>query len=124
MIVKNIGKKTIGFGTLVLPPDAKDVLPDGFGKEHPTVSFYFKKGWIEEVDGGGIDNPLHDLTAQSIQLPADPPGGDNGGGNKSVDRMSLEELKTLASEMGIEVLESDTRKPLIEKIKAGGVLRP
>lgn len=38
--------------------------------------------------------------------------------NKNVDRLTLDELKILAAEMTLEIVETDTRKTLIDKIKA------
>jgi hypothetical protein len=96
MLIKNIGKKCIGFGALVLTPDAVGALPGGYSLDHPTVKFYLEKGWIAPVKGGGPG-------------PAEQKA-------RAVSKMSLEPLREEATALGIEWTEDDTKPVLRQKI--------
>ena len=68
MLIKNISKKSIGFGRLVVAPDETVKLPKGFDRNHPVVSWYIKQGFIAEV------NSLPDIP-DTAQVPVNEPGG-------------------------------------------------
>ena len=68
MLIKNISKKPIGFGKLVVMPDNTEALPKGFDRNHPVVSWYIKQGFIAEVNSLP-DNP------DTAQVPVNEPGG-------------------------------------------------
>ena len=126
MLVKNTGQKTIGFGALVLPPDAVDTLPTGFDAKHPTVQFYLSKGWLTEVKE-------KDNTPPPANLPQDPPpelteeqkaaaetaaqkAAEIDAKLKAIARMTLEQLRVEATNLGVEWIGTDTRAVLIQKI--------
>ena len=76
MLVKNTGKKCLGFGALALLPDATGELPEGYGADHPVVKFYLGKKWLVEVKGKGGQKPAADLPPNDPPPnipPADPP---------------------------------------------------
>jgi hypothetical protein len=134
MKVKNLTAKPIGFGAVVLLPDQTAELPKGFGVDHPTTKYYISRNWLKVV---GEKNPAANKGGESVDVNAkintgepDPNADDNdeddddeGDGEKNpaakpVDRLNLEELKALATELGIEFAEGVTRKVLIDAIKA------
>lgn len=81
---------------------------------------------VDDGDGEGDDNELSDSTDNDDDnVDGDSEDGETNGtgsisslANKNVDRLTLDELKTLAAEMKLEVVASDIRKTLIDKIKA------
>lgn len=122
MKVKNLTVKPIGFGSTIILPDDVGTLPQDYGKDHPTVKYYFSRKWIEEVGGtsgstetpsGGVsvDVGINDGTdGEKVNAPA----------SKPIDRMNKEELQALAFERGVEFTEADTKAMLIDKIRAAG----
>ena len=108
MIVKNTGKKTIGFGELVLPPDAESALPEGYGPDHPTVVFYVNKKWLTEISVPGSG-------AGSASGPAMMPAGITTK-IRGLGKMNLDPLRTEASALGVEWAEDDTKATLVQKI--------
>jgi hypothetical protein len=140
MFVKNTGKKTIGFGSYVLTPDAVGELPVGYGPEHPTVAFYLSKGWltsVELVDGvaSQVPQPSPDPLTPSDQLElteeekaealalvnkvriaAFGNPEDVTAKIKSLDRMNLDPLRYEAAALSVEWSELDTKAVLIKKI--------
>ena len=116
MRVKNNYTSHIGFGKMAMMPGAIEELPEGFDKNHPVVSFFLKKGWIEEV--GEAEEP-----------PKDPPKPvDEDGENaellakasgveiKAVARLKLAELQDKCADLEIEFDAADTRAILFDKI--------
>ena len=105
MLVKNTGKKCIGFGSLILTPDAVGELPEGYSAEHPTVKFYIDKKWLEEVK--------EDSTA-----PITPPDENKSADAKikSLNRLNLELLRNEADTLGIEWADDNTKAQIIAKI--------
>ena len=93
MKIKNKHLGTIGFGDVCVLPDEIKELPKAYAKDHPIVTFYVQKGWIEIVEFEAIPT-------------------------KSLDRMTKEELQARAAELCIDFAETDVRQTLIDKIKA------
>jgi hypothetical protein len=120
MKIKNNYTSRLGFGAArILPGETVDTssLPKGYNENHPLIKFYISNGWLKAV--GDPDEKTKNTSAVDVNVSVN--GGENGennGGGKSVDRMNLEELKALSADMGLQVEETDTRKILIEKIKA------
>lgn len=125
MKVKNLTVKPMGFGATIILPDEVGTLPQGYGKDHPTVKYYLSRNWIKVV-GGANENgnggaPAGVNVGVNINSNANDPGApaENAGGQgKPIDRMNKEELQALAFERGVEFAETDTKAMLIEKIKA------
>lgn len=115
MKVKNLTVKPIGFGSTIILPDDTGVLPQGYGKDHPTVKYYLSRNWIKEV--GNADKSGAAAAAVNVGVGIST-AGESGGQSKSIDRMNKEELQALAFERGVEFTDADTRNMLIEKIKA------
>lgn len=108
MFVKNTSPKIIGFGEMVLLPGAVDNLPSGFGEDHPTIKFYFAKGWLKKelitsAEGKAGQEPKAQQSELDLKL-------------KAIARMNREALRGEATALGIEFAEADTNKMLIEKI--------
>ncbi len=129
MKVKNLTVKPMGFGATIILPDEVGTLPQGYGKDHPTVKYYLSRNWIKVVGGtndngnGGAPAAVNvgvniNNAANEPGAPAESTGGNNGGQNKPIDRMNKEELQALAFERGVEFAETDTKAMLIEKIRA------
>lgn len=128
MKVKNLTVKPMGFGATIILPDEVGTLPQGYGKDHPTVKYYLSRNWIKVVDGanegGNGGAPAGVNVGVNINNNAnnanDPgaPAENAGGQGKPIDRMNKEELQALAFERGIEFVETDTKAMLIEKIRA------
>ena len=128
MLVKNAGKKTIGFGALVLPPDAVDTLPEGYGADHPTVKFYLAKKWLVEVKGGKAPTdetppPItppeltpEQIAAKQAEEAVAAKRAEIDAKIKSIGRMNLEPLRGEAFALGIEWTEDDTKATLVQKI--------
>jgi hypothetical protein len=117
MKVKNCHTTSIGFGTLSVLPDTVAELPREFTADHPVIKFYIGKKWIEIIGGA----PAKKAAAKSVNVGVDISGAGETKQTaeaKSVDKMKLEELRSAASELGIEYGEDDTRQVLIDKIKA------
>ena len=106
MFVKNSSKKVMGFGKTVILPGESGELPEGFDESHPTVNFYFAKGWLEKA---GRENATADAPAESTPADADAE-------IKQLARMNLEPLREKAAELGLEWSESDTRAKLVALI--------
>lgn len=127
MKVKNLTVKPMGFGATIILPDEVGTLPQGYGKDHPTVKYYLSRNWIKVVDGvngnGGAPAAVNvgvniNTNPNEPGAPAESTGGDNGGQNKPIDRMNKEELQALAFARGVEFVDTDTKVMLIEKIRA------
>ena len=126
MLVKNTGKKCIGFGALVLLPDAVDTLPDGYGPEHPVVKFFISKKWLTVIKGKTAPAPA-DPPPQNPP-PVDPfsvPTEEEAEAArkagiaakiKEVGKMNLEPLRVEATALGIEWTAADTKAVLAKKI--------
>ncbi len=122
MKVKNLTVKPMGFGATIILPDEVGTLPQGYGKDHPTVKYYLSRNWIKVV--GGADGNGGASAAVNVGVginstdgaPADSTG--NNGQNKPIDKMNKEELQALAFERGVEFVETDTKAMLVEKIRA------
>jgi len=117
MRVKNTGKKVIGFGSLVLPPDDVAELPEGYGPSHPTVRFYIDKGWLAPcgeavpVDSADAKVDLADVAGNSAQKEANVEEK-----IKSLSQMNLEQLRGEAFALGVDCTETDTKKAIAQKI--------
>ena len=117
MIVKNTGPKVLGFGKTMLLPGATGELPEGYGKSHPVVAYYFRKGWLEgdaaggapEGDAAGGAGPGIELQNKSEDLEKE---------LKAVKNMNKAALQAKAAELGIVIFDTDTNSALIEKIAA------
>ena len=139
MLVKNTGQKAIGFGTLVLPPDAVNTLPEGYGPEHPTVKFYLSKKWLVEVtDEVSAKEPEHvpGMTEEEKVIPEsaqnEPPDlteeekaemeaaaqkkAEINAKINAIGRMNLEQLRTEATSLGLEWAVNDTKSVIQQKI--------
>jgi len=134
MQVKNTGKKCIGFGTVVLAPDAVGTLPDGYGADHPTVKYLMDKKWLTPVKGGKAapandpppqtppaNDPPPELTEEEKAAKAAEDAENEWKAGiaakiKEVGKMNLEPLRGEAFALGIEWVESDTKAILVQKI--------
>ena len=65
MILKNKTKRSFGFGSQTLPPEASDEFPDSFST-HPVVKALVARGELEIIDETIKDDDVP---------PADPPAG-------------------------------------------------
>ena len=122
MKVKNLTVKPMGFGATIILPDEVGTLPQGYGKDHPTVKYYISRNWIKVVgsadENGGASAAVNVGVGISSTdgAPADSTGSNRQ--NKPIDRMNKEELQALAFERGVEFVETDTKAMLVEKIRA------
>ena len=104
--VQNIGHKPISFGEVIVLPIAEDggadikELPNGYDKDHPLVKMLIEKKMLAIVDG-----------PKAKKSPAEKPK------QKTVSRMSLDELRERCDELGTEYAEDDTRAELMKKIE-------
>ncbi len=144
MKVKNKYTSHLGLGTIRVLPGETVELPKMYNENHPIIKWYISRGWLEIVDKGissdtntngstvtitaTINNGNADTVDEEKEGAVNTENVDNENGakdaektdlaTKNVDRLTLDELKTLATELKLEVAEDDTRKVLIEKIKA------
>lgn len=92
MKIKNLTIKPIGFGSTVILPDEIGTLPQGYGKNHPTVKYYLSRKWIKEIGGAGdsgsasavgVDVSLNHGGTPTGNADSDPDGGgaDNSTGD-------------------------------------------
>jgi len=130
MKVKNTGKKVIGFGSLVLPPDAVAELPAGYDPSHPTVRFYIDKGWLAPcgeavpVDPADAKVDLPDVagdSANATALTGEEKEAAQKKANveekiKSLSQLNLEQLRGEAFALGVDCVETDTKKAIAQKI--------
>jgi len=114
MLVKNIGKKCIGFGSLVLPPDAVGTLPAGYGSEHPTVKFYISKKWLAPVNGE--TKPAEPPALTEEEKAASQKKAEIEEKIRSLSRMNLEQLRGEAFALGVNFVETDTKNMITQKI--------
>ena len=104
--VQNIGHKAIGFGDVVILPNAEDggadikELPKGYSENHPVVKLMIAKKMLQTVDGPKEKKSPAEKTKQ-----------------KTVSRMSLDELRSRCEELSIEYAEDETRADLMRKIE-------
>ena len=93
MFIKNISKKPIGFGKLVVMPDKTEQLPKGFDRKHSIVAWYIENKFIAEVNTLS-DSP--DTTQAPVNEPVGgtekPPEGDKpvGGTEKPPEAVQTE----------------------------------
>lgn len=126
MKVKNLTVKPMGFGATIILPDEVGTLPQGYGKDHPTVKYYLSRNWIKVVDDANGNGGAPAAVNVGVNINTDPnepgapaaPAESTGGQNKPIDRMNKEELQALAFGRGVEFAETDTKAMLIEKIRA------
>lgn len=131
MLVKNMGKKCIGFGKEVILPDETKPLPAGYGETHPTVAFYLAKGYLVKVDppaaepsanpetGEGNENPPQvDPFALTDEQKAEAARkADIEAKIKAVGEMkNREPLRVEAAALGIEFKDTDTVEVLKQKV--------
>ena len=127
MLVKNIGKKTIGFGAEYILPDQTKELPVGYGETHPTVEYYFKRNYLVKVDaesvadgetnpGGGSDTPGAGVELTEEEKVAAQKKAEIDAKIEALAKMNLEQLRGEAFALGVECAESDTKKMIAQKI--------
>ena len=100
MKVKNTCGKIINFGALTLLPGEIGTLPAGFEK-NPVVQAFVEKDNITIIAETTV--PKEDVKA--TELP------------ENLDTLKKDELVALCKELGVEVVDTDTKAVLIEKIK-------
>jgi hypothetical protein len=128
MVVQNTGKKCIGFGVIVLPPDGVGTLPEGFGPDHPTVSFYISKKWLTVLAENNTPPQTAPVTHPAAP-PQDPPPelteeekvaaqkkAEIDAKVKAFGRLNLEPLRVEATTLGVAWAETDTKNILLQKI--------
>jgi len=124
MVVRNIGAKVIGFGQLVVLPGDIQELPPGYNEKHPVVQFYLEKKFIEAVSsihatvpatstGTTVTEPsaIIETAAENTAAVVETPKK-----VKSVNSMTLDELRAYAIELGISIDIKDTKAVLKQKI--------
>ena len=129
MRVQNLGKKVIGFGSVILPPDAVDTLPVGYGPDHPVIKFYISRGWLKELKGNAQPappapppvTPPAELTEEekAAKAAADAAAAKKAELDakiKNIGKLNLEPLRGEAFALGIEWTEGDTKAVLVQKI--------
>jgi hypothetical protein len=127
MKIKNTRTSAIGFGSVTILPDTIGELPREFNATHPVLKYYISRGWVEVVDGATAQLEKTQSVAVNIAPPSSgQPNTENDVDNdkgdstkktdKALNRMSLDELRVLAGELGLEFTENDTRPILIDKI--------
>ena len=142
--VKNTGPKTIGLGSLIVNPGENASLPEGFGTDHPTVKFFFARGWLERVTESGIVIPTNmqineideiviptNMQINEIDKSDEEDIKKDGNKNDSsdndkplelsrrdIERLNLEGLRELATKRNLEFASNATRSTLIELIFA------
>ena len=121
--VKNTGPKIIGLGSLIVNPDENAPLPEGFGTDHPTVKFFFARGWLERVTENGIVIPPNvqiDKSDDEDDIKKDSSDNDKPLelSRRDIERLNLEGLRELATKRNLEFASNATRSTLIELIFA------
>jgi len=133
MVVRNIGAKVIGFGQLVVLPGDIQELPPGYSEKHPVVRFYLEKKFIEAVASVPAPHPAANTgvtvkeyaaaseavteASEAIQVPdAAETSTEAPKKVKSINSMTLDELRAYAAELGISIDSKDTKAVLKEKI--------
>ena len=128
MLVKNIGNKTIGFGAIHIAPDEVKELPEGYGKEHPTVAFYLMRKYLIEAENpadesGGTGNappqvdPFALTDEQKAAAAAEQKKAELEALVKTVGEMkNRDPLRDEARKLGIDFKETDTVEVLKQKI--------
>ena len=99
MKVKNTCGKIINFGTLTLLPGEIGTLPVGFEK-NPVVKAFVEKDNI---------TILAEVAVPKDETVAIVP--------ENLEGLKKDELVALCKELGVEVLDTDTKAVLVEKIK-------
>jgi len=123
MFVKNTSPKVLGFGKMMLLPDAVDNLPEGFDKSHPTIKFYFARKWLAEATPDEAakpePQPEPELTeAEKAELEALNKADALEKELKALKGMNKAQLQTKATELGVEFKEDETNAVLADKISA------
>lgn len=118
MKVKNLTVKPMGFGATIILPDAVGTLPQGYGKDHPTVKYYLSRNWIKVVGSDNGNGGAAAAVNVGVGINGAPAENTDSGQNKPIDRMNKEELQALATERGVAFVETDTKAMIIEKIRA------
>lgn len=131
MLYKNTGKKVLGFGTLVMPPDAVETLPAGYDENHPTVKFLIDRKWLTVVKGGKAATPPaepppelteEEKAAAAAKTESDAKRAAIDTKIKAVARMNRDQLNAEAAALGVEFAESDNndqrKAKLTEKLQA------
>ena len=124
MLVKNTGKRVLGFGSVTMQPDEIKELPDGYGAKHPTVKFYLAKGWLVQAEAPAAaaskKSALTDEEKAAVEASkqAAKKEAELKKILKDVAKMNLDQLRAKAGELGIEIADSDAETALVEKITA------
>ena len=100
MKVKNTCGKIINFGSLTLLPGEIGTLPAGFEK-NPVVKAFVEKDNITIL----ADTTVSKEDAETVAVP------------ENLEALKKDELIALCKELGVEVLDTDTKAVLVEKIK-------
>ena len=100
MKVKNTCGKIINFGTLTLLPGEIGTLPAGF-ESNPVVNAFVEKDNITIIAEAAISKE----EAKEVTVP------------ENLDTLKKNELAEVCTNLGIEVLDTDTKAMLVEKIK-------
>ena len=104
MKVKNTCGKIINFGTLTLLPGEIGTLPAGFEK-NPVVKAFVEKDNITVL----ADTTVTVEEANAVEVP------------ENLEALKKDELVALCNRLGVEVLDTDTKAALVEKIKEAKV---
>ena len=119
--VQNVSKKPLGFGSTIILPNEVKPLPTGYGENHPTVQFYLtaKTPYLKRVGAEAVTPEPEAVTPEGA-------GEDNvDEGDKTDDleakikalsKLNLDPLRNLATELGVEWVDTDTKAVLTAKI--------
>lgn len=100
MKIKNTCGKIICFGTLSLLPGEIGTLPKEFEK-NPVLSALVERDNITIL----ADRKVSDEVAKEVEVP------------ENLESLKKDELTALCKRLGVDVLDTDTKAVLIEKIK-------
>ena len=100
MKIKNTCGKIICFGTLSLLPGEVGTLPKEFEK-NPVLNALVERDNITIL----AERKVTDEVAKDVEVP------------ENLDALKKGELTALCESLGIEVLDTDTKALLVEKIK-------
>ena len=121
MLVNNKHGKIIGAGPFTLLPGETGELPEGYGKDHPVIAFYFGKGYLAEAE---LENAAKDEAHTKADAEAKRKAEDEAQARleaetklrEALAAMPLEELQAEAKELGIKTTNKDAAEALIQKI--------
>ena len=117
MYIKVTGSKIIGFGKVGVLPNEIAKIPAEY-ENHPMIDFYIQQGFIEKVD----------KPADLVVAPSDTADVDASDeltvyrdstkkySASALKAMKLDELKLLATSMGIELDTNESKATLQQKI--------